>query len=128
MNTQLVRLHSSKTQGLEVNPNIAVLPLREQVIEQLRTVFDPELPLNIYDLGLIYTIDINEMSEDLNEVNIAMTLTSPNCPVAGSLPMQAQRAVQELPTTGKVTVNLVWDPPWNQERLSDEAKLILDMF
>ncbi|WP_455203112.1 DUF59 domain-containing protein [Kaarinaea lacus] len=128
MNTQLVRLQSTKSQGLEIDSKIDALPLREQVIEQLRTVFDPELPLNIYDLGLIYAIDINENSEDLNEVNIAMTLTSPNCPVAGSLPMQAQHAVQALPKVGKVTVNLVWDPPWDHERLSDEAKLVLDMF
>ena len=98
--------------------------LRECVIAALRQVYDPELPVNIYDLGLIYSIDTNEY----NDVAITMTLTAPNCPVAESLPLQVECAVKLLDQTNRVTVDLVWDPPWTQERLSDEAKLVLNLY
>jgi len=98
--------------------------LKECVIAALRQVYDPELPVNIYDLGLIYTIDTNEN----NDVAITMTLTAPHCPVAESLPAQVECAVKNIEQTNKVTVELVWDPPWTQERLSDEAKLTLNLY
>ena len=98
--------------------------LKESVIAALRQVYDPELPVNIYDLGLIYTIDANEN----NDVAITMTLTAPNCPVAESLPAQMECTVKQLDQTNRMTVDLVWDPPWTQERLSDEAKLVLNLY
>jgi len=98
--------------------------LEERVIAALRQVYDPELPVNIHDLGLIYAIDISES----NDVAITMTLTAPHCPVAESLPAQVECAVKNIEQTNKVTVELVWDPPWTQERLSDEAKLALNLY
>lgn len=94
----------------------------EQVIAALRTVFDPEIPVNIYDLGLIYAIQINA-----SEVQIDMTLTAPACPVAGTLPRTVEDAVKRIPGVTAVTAQLVWDPPWTQENLSDEARLELGM-
>ncbi|MBU1193135.1 MAG: SUF system Fe-S cluster assembly protein [Gammaproteobacteria bacterium] len=94
----------------------------EQVIAALRTVFDPEIPVNIYDLGLIYGIQINA-----GEVLIDMTLTAPACPVAGTLPRTVEAAVQRIPGVASVTAQLVWDPPWTQENLSEEARLELGM-
>jgi FeS assembly SUF system protein len=99
-------------------------PLRDKVIAALRTVYDPEIPLNLYDLGLIYDIDIDAH----NAVNINMTLTTPHCPVAESMPGRVQCAVSEIDEVSDVNVKLVWDPPWNQERMSDEAKLTLGLY
>lgn len=95
--------------------------LEEKIIAVLRNVYDPEISVNIYDLGLIYKIDIDQDSH----VNIDMTLTSPNCPVAGSLPGQVECTVNELDEVASVKVKLVWDPPWDRDRISDEAKLAL---
>ena len=97
--------------------------IEERAIAAIRTIFDPEIPLNIYDLGLIYAIDI---SED-NAVKITMTLTAPGCPVAGELVAQVQRKVQEIEEVKSASVNLVWDPPWSRERLSDAALLELGL-
>ncbi len=97
--------------------------LRNAIIGALRGVFDPELPVNIYDLGLIYAIDI----ADNNDVAIKMTLTAPACPVAGEMPGMAQRAAERVPGIGRVKVNLVWDPPWTRENLSDAALLQLGL-
>lgn len=97
--------------------------LKEQIIEALRGVYDPEISVNIYDLGLIYDIDIN----DQGDVAINMTLTAPGCPVAGILPGQAADAARGVEGVDNVSVELVWDPPWNQERISDEAKLTLGL-
>ncbi|MFO1129336.1 MAG: SUF system Fe-S cluster assembly protein [Rhodospirillales bacterium] len=94
------------------------------VIEALRTVYDPEIPVNIYDLGLIYTLDI---AED-GSVAVDMTLTAPACPVAGELPMQVAEAVSEVDGIGEVSVRLVWDPPWSTELMSEDAKMALGMF
>jgi FeS assembly SUF system protein len=94
----------------------------EQVIAALRTVFDPEIPVNIYDLGLIYAIQINA-----GEIQIDMTLTAPACPVAGTLPRTVEETVKRIPGVTSVTAQLVWDPPWTQEKLSDEARLELGM-
>ena len=97
--------------------------LEERVISAIRSVFDPEIPVNVYDLGLIYAIDLNEPGRVL----IDMTLTAPACPVAGILPVRVEAAVSRLEEVDTVSVNLVWDPPWNQERMSDEARLELGL-
>lgn len=108
------------------NPNetpISGNTLEEQVISALRAVYDPEIPVNIYDLGLIYSLAIR----DDKSVHIGMTLTAPACPVAGSMPGAVARAVERVPGIGPVDVELVWDPPWTPERMSDEARLELGM-
>ena len=97
--------------------------LREHVIAVLRTIYDPEIPLNIYDLGLIYAIDI----DDRSAVEIDMTLTAPGCPVAGPLVAQVADAVGSLAGVSRSHVKLVWDPPWTQERMSEEAQLELGL-
>ena len=97
--------------------------LREPIIEAIRGVYDPEIPINIYDLGLIYTIDIS----DNGDVAIDMTLTAPSCPVAGMMPLMVKDAVAAVEGVGEVAVELVWDPPWGQDQMSDEAKLQLGM-
>lgn len=96
----------------------------EQVVEALRTVFDPEIPVNIYDLGLIYTIDI----KDDGATFIEMSLTAPGCPVAGEMPGQVAEAVAGVTGIGEVEVKLVWDPAWSPERMSEDAKLALGMY
>lgn len=97
--------------------------LREPIIAALRGVFDPEIPINIYDLGLIYTIAISPHGD----VAIDMTLTAPACPVAGMMPLMVKDAVAAVEGVGEVQVELVWDPPWSQDHMSDEAKLQLGM-
>jgi FeS assembly SUF system protein len=97
--------------------------LEEKIIEQLRSVFDPEIPLNIYELGLIYDIDIDPE----NRVHIRMTLTAPACPVAGSLPPQVEAQVESIPQVKSATVELVWDPPWSRDMLSEAARLQLGL-
>lgn len=95
--------------------------LREQVIAALQQVYDPEIPVDIYELGLIYNIDIDEQ----NHVRITMTLTSPACPVAQDLPGQVRAAVERIPQVQHAEVELTFDPPWSMERMSDAAKLHL---
>ena len=97
-------------------------PLQEKIIAVLRNIYDPELPVNIYDLGLIYSIDIKG-----RDVDVRMTLTSPNCPVAGSLPAQVECAIRALDQVDNACVELTWDPPWDSARLSDEVKLTLGL-
>jgi FeS assembly SUF system protein len=97
--------------------------IREQVISALRTVYDPEIPVNIYELGLIYEVDVKAPGE----VTIKMTLTSPACPVAGSLPGEVAEKVSEVPGVADVDVKLVWDPPWSQEMMTEEARLQLGL-
>lgn len=97
--------------------------LEELVIETLRTCYDPEIPVNIYDLGLVYEVKANP--EGL--VELRMTLTSPNCPVAGSLPGEVEGKVRGIPGVSDVNFELVWDPPWNTSMMSEEAKLQLGM-
>ena len=98
--------------------------LEERIIEALKTVYDPEIPVDIYELGLIYEIDI----QDAGKVEIKMTLTSPMCPVAESLPMEVQQKVWEVDGVSEVSLNVVYDPPWNKEMMSEEARFALDMF
>lgn len=97
--------------------------LREPIIAALRRVHDPEIPVNIYDLGLIYKIDI----ADNGDVDVDMTLTAPACPVAGMMPVMVKDAVKTVDGVGEVEVELVWDPPWGPDTMSDEAKLTLGM-
>lgn len=97
---------------------------REDVIEALKTVSDPEIMINIYDMGLVYKIDVKENGD----VCIEMTVTAPTCPVAGILPQQAADAVALVEGTGNVDVKIVWEPAWSIERLSDEAKMMIEMF
>jgi len=98
--------------------------LEAPVIEALRTVFDPEIPVSIYDLGLIYVIDIAENGD----VYVGMTLTAPGCPVAGEIPVWVQEAVQPVEGVSKVEVEILWDPPWTPDHMSEAAKLDLGMF
>ena len=98
--------------------------VRNDVIEALRTVHDPEIPVNIYELGLIYDISVSPESH----VDIRMTLTSPGCPVAGSLPPEVEAKARSAPGVKSATVEVVWDPPWNMDMMSDEAKLDLGFF
>jgi len=100
----------------------------EKVITCIRTVFDPEIPVNIYDLGLIYKVDLNPVESGKYDLHITMTLTTPGCPVAGSMPGMVERAVMNMDELNDVKVELVWDPPWDKSRMSDEAKLQLNMF
>ena len=97
--------------------------IRQEIIQNLKTIFDPEIPVNVWDLGLIYKIDIRE---DM-EVAITMTLTSPNCPVAESLPSEIKNRIEAIPEVKKVIVHITFNPPWSMKKLSDEAKLELDL-
>ncbi|KTD31313.1 SUF system Fe-S cluster assembly protein [Legionella maceachernii] len=98
--------------------------LKVSVIAALKTVFDPEIPVNIYDLGLIYDIAIN----DEQHVHVQMTLTTPGCPVAQTFPGTVERAVNQVEGVSDCTVELVWDPPWSQERMTEAARLELGIF
>lgn len=98
--------------------------ITDQLIEKLKTVYDPEIPVDIYELGLVYKVDVS----DDKDVAIDMTLTAPGCPVAGEMPGWVEDAVREIPGLRNVTVDLVFDPPWDPSRMSDEAKLALNMF
>jgi FeS assembly SUF system protein len=106
----------------------ALSPLGERVIAQLKTVYDPEIPVNVFDLGLIYNIDIKTLEGGLFDATIDMTLTTPNCPIADQIPPLVQSAVKGAEGANDVVVNLVWDPPWDRSRMSDEARMQLDMF
>jgi FeS assembly SUF system protein len=97
--------------------------IEEKVIDVIRTVYDPELPVNIYDLGLIYEIRVNED----DTVHVKMTLTAPGCPVAGSLPPEVERKIEGIEEVKSATVELVWDPPWGRERMSETALLELGL-
>ena len=98
--------------------------LTEQIIAAMRTVYDPEIPVNIYDLGLIYNLDVDEQGV----VEVAMTLTAPGCPVAQTFPGTVESEIRRVPGVTAAHVELVWDPPWCQDRMSEAAKLELGMF
>jgi FeS assembly SUF system protein len=116
---------NNTTPPLEGTPLIAPSstdhPLYEQVVEACRSVYDPEIPVNIYELGLIYTIDIDAQ----NAVAIKMSLTAPGCPVAGEMPGWVADAVEPIAGVKQVDVELVWEPPWGMDMMSDEARLEL---
>ena len=104
-----------------IKPSTTDHPMYEAIVEACRSVYDPEIPVNIYDLGLVYTIEIN----DENAVRIIMSLTAPGCPVAGEMPGWVADAVEPLPGVKHVNVELVWEPQWGMDMMSDEARLEL---
>jgi FeS assembly SUF system protein len=122
MSSAVVQFNKAPDQAQAATPAPVDAPLQEKIIAALRTVYDPELPVNIYDLGLIYEIDVEG-----RDVDVVMTLTSPNCPVAGSMPAQVECAIKALDEVDNVCVELTWDPPWDSSQLSDEVKLTLGL-
>jgi FeS assembly SUF system protein len=105
-------------------PEAEIARLTDDIIAALKTVYDPEIPADIYELGLIYKIDI----ADDRAVALDMTLTTPNCPSAQELPVMVENAVASVAGVGEVKVTIVWDPPWEQSRMSDEARAVLNMW
>jgi FeS assembly SUF system protein len=105
-------------------PDAELARLTDDIIAALKTVYDPEIPSDIYELGLIYKIDI----ADDRKVAVEMTLTTPNCPSAQELPSMVENAVASVPGVGEVKVDIVWDPPWDPSRMSDEARAVLNMW
>tara|TARA_B100000700_G_C14896136_1_gene785109 strand:- start:460 stop:762 length:303 start_codon:yes stop_codon:yes gene_type:complete len=97
--------------------------IKNKVIEVIKKIYDPEIPVNIYDLGLIYKIEV----ENENKVNVDMTLTSPNCPVAESLPKEVKDNIMKIEGISDVNLNLVWEPPWDKDKMSEAAKLELNL-
>ena len=97
--------------------------IKNKVIEEVKKIYDPEIPVNIYDLGLIYKIEIDQT----NKVEVDMTLTSPNCPVAESLPKQVKENIMKVEGVSEVDLKLVWEPPWNKDKMSEAAKLELNL-
>ncbi len=119
----------SPSNALQVSPGSAIPPeeldrMTDDIIAALKTVYDPEIPSDIYELGLIYRVDI----DDDRNVVIDMTLTAPGCPVAGEMPGWVENAVSTVQGVQSVKVNMVFDPPWDQSRMSDEARVALDMW
>src|ERR1700722_6401830 len=117
----------AKTSNMETQ---SALPPEEterlsgEIVAALKTVFDPEIPADIYELGLIYKVDL----KDDRAVDVVMTLTTPNCPAAGELPQMVENAVASVPGVGVVNINLVWEPAWTPDRMTDEARLVLNMW
>ena len=97
--------------------------IKNKVIEEIKKIYDPEIPVNIYELGLIYKIEVDEKKK----VNLDMTLTSPNCPVAESLPNEVKNSIKEIKEVNEVDLDLVWDPPWDKSMMSEAAKLELNL-
>ena len=106
-----------------MNNNVDVNELGEKIVKVIKTIFDPEIPVDIYELGLIYDVFVNE---DL-DVKILMTLTTPNCPVAESLPKEVKDSIMQLEEVDKVDLDLVWEPPWDKSMMSEAAKLELNL-
>ena len=100
-----------------------MIELKEKIVAEIKKIYDPEIPVNIYDLGLIYNIEV----KNENEVAVEMTLTSPNCPVAESLPRMVKENINAVEGVNKVNLKLVWTPPWTKEMMSEEAKLELNL-
>ena len=98
--------------------------LKEKIITEIKKIYDPEIPVNLYDLGLIYEIQIINK----NDIKIKMTLTNPNCPVASSMPQSVGKSIEKIPNVNSIEVSLVWQPKWNKNLMSEEAKLALDIF
>ncbi|HEX5279841.1 MAG TPA: SUF system Fe-S cluster assembly protein [Micropepsaceae bacterium] len=113
-----------KTEGESALPPEKLEAFGQELIAALKTVYDPEIPVDIYELGLIYKVDV----ADNLDVTVDMTLTAPGCPVAGEMPNMVKSALQGVPGVGEVTVNMTFDPPWTPDRMSEEAKLELNMF
>ncbi|MDQ8731557.1 SUF system Fe-S cluster assembly protein [Bradyrhizobium sp. LHD-71] len=116
-----IRADVAKTSAL---PAEETERLTRDIVAALKTVFDPEIPADIYELGLIYKVDIR----DDRSVAVEMTLTTPNCPAAEELPTMVENAVASIPGVGKVDISIVWEPAWTPDRMSDEARLVLNMW
>ena len=99
------------------------MDLKEKIIAEIKKIYDPEIPVNIYELGLIYDVSI----DNNKKVYVKMTLTSPNCPVAESLPNEVKNSIKEIKEVAEVNIDLVWDPPWDKSMMSEAAKLELDL-
>ncbi|GAB5550878.1 MAG: SUF system Fe-S cluster assembly protein [Saprospiraceae bacterium] len=112
------------TTAINSQTNMDTAAVKDQVIEQIKTVYDPEIPVDIYELGLIYDVDVQANGM----VKVRMTLTTPMCPVADSLPMEVQEKIIMVPEVSDVDLQVVFDPPWNKEMMSEEARFSLDMF
>ena len=97
--------------------------IKQKIVEEIKKIFDPEIPVNIYELGLIYKIEVDEK----NKVTVDMTLTSPNCPVAESLPNEVKENIMKVEDVSDVKLNLVWEPPWDKDKMSEAAKLELNI-
>ncbi|MBK1657309.1 SUF system Fe-S cluster assembly protein [Paracraurococcus ruber] len=121
--TTTPQTHGAWTPEGEVPPPAAKVD-EDTVITMLKTVFDPEIPVDIYELGLIYAIEL----DDAGKVKVEMTLTTPSCPSAQELPSQVEEAVRMVPGVTDVEVEVVWDPPWDQGRMSEDARLALNMY
>jgi FeS assembly SUF system protein len=123
---QLLAILQNQDISVEQEQKIAEAPTyKDKLIEILKTVLDPEIPVNIWDLGLVYRLDVM----DIHKVEIDMTLTAPGCPIAGAMPEEVKKRITKLaPEIGAVNVQLVWKPRWNKDMMSDEAKLLLDMW
>jgi FeS assembly SUF system protein len=116
--------NAAETTGSSAIPAEELSRMTDDIIGALKTVYDPEIPADIYELGLIYKVDI----ADDRAITVDMTLTTPNCPSAQELPIMVENAVSSVAGVGPVTVNIVWDPPWDQSRMSDEARATLNMW
>lgn len=121
-----VASHAGATAGaiFERRDPVKTIAMQPQIVEVLSTIFDPEIPVNIYELGLIYEVAVDSG----NMVGVRMTLTSPGCPAAQSLPVEVASKLKQLPGITDAHVDIVWDPPWDKDRMSDAAKLQLGMF
>ena len=115
---------STPSTQAEGAPSDDITRLTDEIVQALKTVYDPEIPADIYELGLVYKIDI----ADDRGVKVDMTLTTPNCPSAQELPMMVESAVASVPGVREVKVEVVWDPPWDPSRMSDEARVVLNMW
>ena len=127
--TEATKLEAKTAEAPATETPSAIAPeemarLTDEIVGALKTVYDPEIPADIYELGLIYKVDI----DDDRMVNIDMTLTTPNCPSAAELPAQVENAVAGVPGVREAKVNIVWDPPWDPSRMSDEARAVLNMW
>jgi len=127
MNAEPITLRAEVAAGAGAKTKLTPAELEaftEKLVKALKTVYDPEIPVDIYELGLIYKVDV----ADNYDTTVDMTLTAPVCPVAGEMPVMVQQALEGIDAIGKVTVNMTFDPPWTPERMSEEAKLELNMF
>ncbi len=123
MSDEATATHGAWTPEGEVPPPAPKIS-EDAVISMLKTVFDPEIPVDIYELGLIYAVEI----EDDGQVKVEMTLTTPSCPSAQELPSQVEESIRMVPGVTDVKVEVVWDPPWDQGRMSEDARLAMNMF
>ena len=122
--TDTAEIKTSNIETRSALPTEETERLTTEIVAALKTVFDPEIPADIYELGLIYKVDL----KDDRGVDVMMTLTTPNCPAAGELPTMVENAVASVPGVGVVDVKVVWEPAWTPERMSDEARLVLNMW